>query len=166
MKARSIFTVTIAVAAAVAAAATAAGTGPSASGAGHVTISGANRTFSFTAGQHTNGSVKGQAELHARQFPVGLPQGAFGHMEIDCLRVTGNIAIMSGTFTSSSLPVIVGAGGIFAVEDNGNGGKPAADRMSEVLVEGLDYVDSSLDCSNTSPARTLAVERGDITVRS
>lgn len=157
----------IVVAAALVATATAAGgDGAAASGSGNVTIGDANRTFSFTARQYPDGSVKGEAELHARQFPVPIPQGAFGHLTIDCLRVVGNVAIMSGTFTSSSLSVIVGAGGIFAVEDNGNNGKPNPDRMSEVLVEGLDYTDSTLDCTNTSPGLTLVVERGNLTVRS
>lgn len=148
-----------------AASALGAGSPVSASGSGHVTIGGENRTFSFTARTDADGRVKGQAELHARQFSVPIPQGAFGHLEIDCLQVVGNTAVMSGTFTSSSIPAIVGAGGIFAVEDNGTGGKPAPDRMSEVLVEGLDYTDPSLDCTNTAPLRTLVVERGNLEVR-
>jgi hypothetical protein len=131
--------------------------GVSAAGSGHVTIDGANRTFSFTVERSADGTVRGELEIHARQ------NDAFGHLRIDCLRRVGNTVYASGRVTQASIPV-VGATGIFAVQDNGEGENAPPDRMSFLLVEGLDFTDPTLDCTNTSPPLELNVERGNVQV--
>jgi len=128
----------------------------SATGAGHITIGGENRTFSFTARQYDDGSAKGEAELHARQFP------AFGHFRIDCMRVVGNVVVMSGTLTQASNPAFEGARGVFAVQDNGEGGNDPPDLMSELVLG----IAPTQDCNNTTPPLDLVVERGNIQVHS
>jgi hypothetical protein len=129
----------------------------SAAGSGHVTLDGANRTFSFTMKQFADGTVRGELEIHARQ------DDAFGHLRIDCLRRVGDIVYASGRVTQASIPVI-GATGIFAVQDNGEGENTPTDRMSFLVVEGLDFTDPTLDCTSTSPPLELEVERGNIQV--
>ena len=56
----------------------------------------------------------------------------FVHIEIDCLRVVGNVAYMSGRITHSSNPAegVVGELNRWSVEDNGEPGD--ADRVSSI----------------------------------
>src|SRR5438128_347274 len=61
-----------------------------ASGHGNLTVSDGLRTFSFSAVQHADGTVTGNAELKSRG------PGFQDHYQIDCLKVEGNTAIMSG----------------------------------------------------------------------
>jgi hypothetical protein len=51
------------------------------------------RTFAFEAMRSSDGSVSGQAQIDNRAL------GQRFHIEIDCLNVIGNIAVMSGTLT-------------------------------------------------------------------
>jgi hypothetical protein len=62
-----------------------------------------------------------------------------GHIKVDCLRVTGNTATISGKVTESSDPTIVGFEGLFTVVDNDpqTKGKPA-DQSSTVLLHAVD----------------------------
>ena len=62
----------------------------SATGSGHmVRPDGSFRSFSFSARKHADGTVDGQMQLNSRGFDV------FVHIEIDCLRVVGNVAYMT-----------------------------------------------------------------------
>jgi hypothetical protein len=58
-----------------------------------------------------------------------------GHIEVDCLRVTGNTATISGKVTESNDPTIEGFEALFTVQDNDpqTKGKPA-DQASTVLL--------------------------------
>jgi hypothetical protein len=100
-----------------------------AQGAGQFMAPHGVRAFSFSARQMADGSVRGGAHLT-------IPGIDFvADMSIDCLRVDGNAAVMSGRFERANEPYsgLVGNPLIFAVIDNGSGGKPAPDVMTAVL---------------------------------
>jgi hypothetical protein len=89
----------------------------SASGSGHMVRNGFYRTFSFSARKYADGTSKGQLQLRSPEFDVVV------HLAIDCLRVVGNRAHMSGviTFTSNTDEAFVGEHNRLVVEDNGEG---------------------------------------------
>ena len=76
----------------------------SATGSGHMVRNGFYRTFSFTAQKHVDGTSQGQLQLRSPEFGVVV------HLAIDCLRVVGNRAHMSGviTYTSNTDEAFVG----------------------------------------------------------
>lgn len=51
-------------------------------------------------------------------------------VNVDCLRINGNRAAMSGVVTSSSVPDYVGVRAVLAVEDNGEGHNAPLDRFT------------------------------------
>jgi hypothetical protein len=106
----------------------AAGRNPSASGHGNRISLGELRTFSFTAVEHADGTVTGEAEVFNRGWPV------IAHWKIDCLQFVGeNRAIASGAITHSDDPVVeVGRIAVFGVEDNGEGENAPPDRITTV----------------------------------
>jgi hypothetical protein len=111
------------------ASAAAGGGNPKASGHANLTVGdGQTRTFSFTAVQHRNGTVTGQAEVNNPSFPIRV------HFAIDCLKFDGNRAIASGPVTQSSDPgtIAVGRISVVAVEDNGEGANAAPDRITTI----------------------------------
>jgi hypothetical protein len=116
----------------------AAGGNPSASGQGILTSDGELRTFSFTAVQHKDGTVTGQAEVNNRALNLRV------HIEIVCLNIIGNRAYVGGFVTQSSLPsfTVPGDTAVFAVEDNGEGANAASDRIT---LTGFAVFDT-LDC--------------------
>lgn len=129
--------------------------GDAAHGGGHITIDGENRTFAFTAREGADGD-KGQAQLQARQEDARL------HIDIDCLRVVGNRAWAAGVVTHSTTPTVPpGTRSIFVVEDNGEGGKAPADRLSLVF----SGTGGFFDCEVSVLAPSQDVERGNIQVR-
>src|SRR6478736_2118047 len=67
----------------------------SATGAGTLTILGELRNFAFTASTN-KGITKGQAQLNNRD------QDAIDHLDIDCMKVVGNKAVISGVITKSN----------------------------------------------------------------
>jgi hypothetical protein len=92
----------------------------SATGSGHLQVGGELRTFSFTAVERSDGTVTGQAQNHNRLT------GAAAHVEIDCLNVVGNVAIVSGILSDTSFF----RDALFAVEDNGEGANASPDRIT------------------------------------
>ena len=84
---------------------------------GPAAVVGTFRSFSFSARQYADGSVNGQLQLNSRGFDV------FVHIEIDCLRVVGNTAYMSGRITHTSNPAEGELGELnrVIVRDNGEG---------------------------------------------
>jgi hypothetical protein len=90
----------------------------SATGSGHmVRPDGTFRSFSFSARRYADGTANGQLQLNSRGFDV------FVHIRIDCLRLDGNTAYMSGLITQTSNPAEgeVGELNRVIVRDNGEG---------------------------------------------
>ena len=78
---------------------------------------GSFRSFSFSARKYADGSASGEMQLNSRGFDV------FVHIAIDCVRIEGNRAHMSGRITYSSNPAegVVGELNRVVVQDNGEG---------------------------------------------
>ena len=99
------------------------------------------RTFAFEATEASDGSVTGEAQINNRSVPGRL------HIQIDCLNVIGNDAVMSGTITSSTeAGVPAGASSIFGVQDNGEGAGSAPDRITQ------QFANSGLVCTDITPS--------------
>ena len=100
----------------------------SARGSGHmVRPDGTFRSFSFSASKSTKGTVRGELQLNSRGFDV------FVHIKINCLRVDGNTAYMSGiiTHTSNTSEGEIGELNRVIVRDNGEG-KGVIDQVSRI----------------------------------
>lgn len=106
-----------------------AASGASASGHGALETPDGLRQFSFSATEHADGSVTGNAVLHNPAFRV---DGQDYQLQIDvsCLKVVGNIAIFGGTTQRTNDPSLVDAV-FFTVQDNGEPGKQ--DKLSLVF---------------------------------
>ena len=128
----------------------------SATGSGHITSGGQNRTFAFTAREHADGTVKGQAQVISRALDAVV------HMEIDCLRVVGNVAHMSGSITRSSNPAEAPLGDRrrFVVRDNGEGADSPPDEISTIPAN-----PAGETCENSTLVPNRPVERGNVQVR-
>ena len=126
------------------------------------------RQFSFTAQRQADGSVKGQATLVNPAF-----EGENGNspyqlkLDISCLKVVGNIAIMGGTTKRTNDPNLVDAA-FFSVEDNGEPGR-GSDRISRVFFwdDDPNTTGDPAACQNTGPTDfpLEAIEGGNIQVR-
>jgi hypothetical protein len=138
-----------------------AGVVDSATGSGGVTGgAGGKVTFSFTAADKGDGADRGQIQA------INHDSGNRLHVEVDCLRVTGNTAVMSGTVKKVSDPsglVQEGWFSIFAVQDNGEGANDPPDRVSNLLSRSF----APWDCESVVPPGGIIfeVERGNIQVR-
>ena len=133
----------------------------SATGSGHmVRPDGTFRSFSFAAAKSADGTVTGEVQLNSRSFDV------FVHISVDCLRVEGNTAYMSGRITYSSDPEqgFVGELNRFAVQDNGEG-PDIEDRVS-TIPENPGNADPKT-CQDDMTDRPLSrvVQRGNVQVR-
>jgi hypothetical protein len=96
----------------------------SATGGGNVRVGDALRTFGFNAVQRSDGSSAGKLEIQARQF------GNTIHIDVDCLNVVDNVALISGTITKHTDPAEIGLTAGLAVEDNGEGANASSDRTT------------------------------------
>ena len=128
----------------------------SATGSGHITSGGQNRTFAFGAQERADGSVTGQAQVISRALDT------VAHMEIDCLRVVGNVAHMSGVITRSNNPAEVAVGEMrrFVVMDNGEGSDSPPDQISTIPRN-----PNGETCENSTLTPDRTVERGNLQVR-
>jgi hypothetical protein len=132
----------------------------SASGFGQVHLGLPFRNFSFAATKGSDGRVTGQAQLERRD------SGILIHIEIDCLNVLGNVAVMSGVVTATNSPILpVGTAELFAVQDNGEGPGAPPDEIT------LAISDLGITCADiTDPALLdpflFTIESGQIQVRS
>ncbi len=139
---------------------------PSATGAGHFTPTtppgSEYRTFSFNAKQHKDGSVTGQAQLHARRASGDIVI----HAELDCLRVIGNTATMSGVVKHSRGPDGIappeGRPVTFSVMDNGEGADDPPDLISNFF---LTPPSPFQGCNGATPPTMNVVENGNVQVR-
>jgi len=98
----------------------------SAGGSGHTIVSGVLRTFSFTARLSADGTARGTAQVDNRAV------GEMFQLDIDCMKVVGNIAIMSGVITRHTDVTAVGLIGVFGVVDAGEG-SATPDRVTQVF---------------------------------
>jgi hypothetical protein len=132
----------------------------SATGSGHMIRNGFNRTFSFTAREYADGTVKGQLQLNSREFDV------FVHIRIDCLRVEGNQAHMSGIITHSSnlAEGEVGELNRLVVQDNGEGPKDPPDMISGIPAN-PGNADQATCETNPDRVANRVVQRGNVQVR-
>lgn len=131
---------------------------PKARGAGTVTLSGSLRTFSFTARVMPDGRVQGMGNIQNRNRENHVK------FSIDCLRVQGNVASMSGEVTLSTDPTFrLGDGIWFRAIDRGEGAKEPTDEMTLVGI----YLGPGPSCT-VDDAFTLAtqtvIEGGNIQV--
>ena len=142
-------------------AAAAAGVTQSASGQGQLFIqtpdaSGA-RTFSFNAVTQSDGTTVGHAQL------VNRFSGTIVHVRIDCLRVIGNIASMSGEVTSTNNPTFdTFSEAVFSVQDNGEGANAPPDLIS---FEFFDLPLPGFDCQNQLFPPDMPILNGNVQVR-
>jgi hypothetical protein len=132
----------------------------SATGSGHAIRSGELRTFSFTARRYADGTSEGQLQLNSRSFDVVI------HIRIDCLRLDGNIAIMSGRITRVSDPTQGSVGELnrLRVQDNGEGAGAPPDRISGIP-ENTTNDPTTCEGDNSDRLLDRVVERGNIQVR-
>jgi hypothetical protein len=131
----------------------------SASGFGQVHLGLPIRNFSFSATKAADGSARGEAQVENRSSAF------IGHIQIDCLNVLGNVAVMSGVYTFASNPDLVGSEVLFAVEDNGEGPSTPPDEITRAF-SGL-----GIPCTFiTDPAQLalffVPIESGQIQVSS
>jgi len=156
-KVRLLLVITLVVVIALPAASAVAKGNPKANGGGTTVEGGEKSTFTFNAVQRKDGTVKGHLVYHFRTAGFSF------RMKIDCLRIVGNQAGLSGTVTkvSDSAPgfVFVGQKGVFSVIDNGQGHGASPDLISDVLLYG------GASCLNAFPAPYLPMQ-GNITVQS
>ena len=128
----------------------------SGTGSGHITSGGQTRTFAFTARKHSDGTAAGQAQVNSRALDIVV------HMEIDCLRVVGNVAHMSGIITRSSNPAEAQVGEMrrFVVMDNGEGSNSPSDQISTIPAN-----PGGETCENSTLVANGPVEKGNVQVR-
>ena len=135
----------------------------SVTGHGSFIFRGFNRTFSFTARMHVDGSVDGQWQ---RVTHTGGPVISRSHGKITCFTIIGNQAWIGGFKTISTTggldPPINGV--IWSVVDNGEGSNAQVDQMStQGILRSPEAV--AAHCADT-PAFTLNdLVTGNIQVR-
>ena len=133
-----------------------AATGHSARGSGHVTFGATHENVSFSAQQQSaDDTATGNAEVN------DASAGVRAHIDVNCLNVIGNYAIVSGVVTSSNDPTLVGDEAAFAVQDNGEGAKAPPDLMSIV---NFYNVGVGPDCRVLSEYDLVPLQGGNIQV--
>jgi hypothetical protein len=134
----------------------------SATGSGHmVRPDGTFRSFSFSATKRADGTVTGEVQLNSRSFDV------FVHISVDCLRVDGNTAYMSGRITHVSDPEqgFVGELNRWAVQDNGEGPDAPPDLVSSIPENPGNADLKTCEDDNSDRPINRIVQRGDVQVR-
>lgn len=128
----------------------------SATGSGHITVNGEVRTFAFSATEHRDGTVSGQAQVISRSLDTIV------HFEIDCLRLVGNVAHMSGITSRSNNPTEAPEGQLrrFVVQDNGERAGSPPDLISTIPAN-----PSGETCENSTLVPNRPVEDGNVQVR-
>lgn len=158
---RTFISSLVAVAALAIPAIAAAGVTQSASGQGTILITtpdaSGNRTFSFNAETHSDGTTTGHAQL------VNRFNGTVLHIRVDCLRVIGNVASVSGEVTHTNNPLFDEFSSVvFTVQDNGEGSAAPPDLISFAF---FDVPAPGWDCQNQLFPPEFAVEEGNVQVK-
>lgn len=86
-----------------------------------INADGSRSQFSFNARRNPNGKVTGQAILRNPSYRAGNGQNEHIKIDISCLTVIGNIAILGG-MTKRKNNQAKAEAAYFAVKDNGNPG--------------------------------------------
>ena len=107
--------------------------GPTASANGQGTLLSPDgrRQFALSARLYPDGTVNGNAILHNPEFTTTNGQRYQLQVDIQCMKVVGNIAIFGGTTRRTNDPTLVDAV-FFSVQDNGEPGR-GADRISRAF---------------------------------
>lgn len=128
----------------------------SASGSGELNVGNEIRVFAFSAQKHGVGNTTGQVQLTNRT------SGVISHSTINCLSISGNVATMSGTITSSNNPnVPVGDDIWFQVADNGEGAGTPPDQITLLAF----FEPPGPTCSENIGLSLRSIEAGNITVK-
>jgi hypothetical protein len=114
----------------------------SATGAGNTIVAGELRTFSFTARLEDDGTTRGTAQVNNRMV------NEMFQLDLDCLQVAGNIAIMSGIITRHTDTTAIGLTGVFGVIDNGAGAGDPRDEITQVFF----FRPGLVSCRDVDPA--------------
>jgi hypothetical protein len=127
------------------------------------------RQFTFNAQRQADGTVTGHAVLINPAFTGENGHSPYQlHVDISCLRIVGNIAIMGGTTRKTNDPSLVDAV-FFSVQDNGEGKDAPRDRISRVFFWDDDPTTTGdpQACLLTGPADfpLEEIENGNIQVR-
>jgi|GEM_PF-1184883 len=80
------------------------------------------RQFSFSAHRNADGTVRGNAVLHNPAFETAKNQRYQLQIDIQCMKVIGNVAFFGGTTKRTNDPGLVDAV-YFSVQDNGEPGR-------------------------------------------
>jgi hypothetical protein len=117
--------------------------GPSATGSFQFTVDeGQPKFLDFNAREQNNGHTVGQmtftdpnatvvVDPDASPSANGPTTGASIRATFDCLKISGNRAVMSGIIVESNVLTAIGLRVLLVVEDNGEGiNAPAADRLT------------------------------------
>ena len=114
--------------------------GPSASGNFQFSLEdGQPRYLEFNAREQNKGTVVGEMTFSDPALvPVGDPDsnegpgtaGALVRAKFDCLKITGNRAVMSGVIFDSNILSAVGLRVLLVVEDNGEGVNALNDKLT------------------------------------
>jgi hypothetical protein len=117
--------------------------GPSATGSFQFALEdGQPKYLEFNARQQNNGRIVGEmtftdpnatlvVDPDAPPSANGPATGASMRAEFDCLKITGNRAVMSGLIVESNVLTAIGLRVLLVVEDNGEGiNAPANDRLT------------------------------------
>jgi hypothetical protein len=134
----------------------------SATGSGHmVRPDGTFRSFSFSARKYADGTVNGELQLNSRGFDV------FVHIKINCLRLDGNTAYMSGliTHSSNSEEGVAGELNRWAVQDNGEGRDANPDMVSSIPENEGNLDPRTCEDDNSDRPTSRIVQRGNVQVR-
>lgn len=114
--------------------------GPSANGSFQFALEdGQPRFLEFNAREQNKGSVVGQMSFTDPNASVVIDPdvsgdastGASMRARFDCLKITGNRAVMSGVIFESNVLAAIGLRVLLVVEDNGEGiNQPTADKLT------------------------------------
>jgi hypothetical protein len=150
----------------------AAAPGGSAAGHGTLLVQDENgrmvrRQFSFNGRQVDGFEAEGSAVLHNPAFTVGNGQNYSLHIDVQCLKIVGNIAIFGGLTRRTNDPNLVDAV-FFTVQDNGEPGKNR-DKISRVFFWDDDPTTQGdpMACANTGPTDfpLETIDAGNVQVR-
>lgn len=116
--------------------------GPSTNGDFQFATGGNAKALQFHARIHNNGSTSGEIVMSGGEAlpdqdvdgggdanPGGTHANLSMTIEVECLKINGNRAVMSGEVTDSSVGEYIGLRSLLVVEDGGEGSKKGPDRF-------------------------------------